>query len=69
MGRSQPMTAKGDRMTRGRGRPPATRDRVVLYWQSHGPCTLGQIMRGCKLHDRAHALRMLRAAGVWNSDF
>lgn len=50
-----------------RGRPPVTRARVLTYWRKHGPCSLGQVMRGCQLHDRSHALRILRAAGVWKN--
>lgn len=50
-----------------RGRPPVTRARVVNYWLKHGPCTLGQVMRACQLHDRAHALRLLRSAGLWKN--
>lgn len=50
-----------------RGRPPLTRARVLTYWRKHGPCSLGQVMRGCQLHDRSHALRILRSAGVWEN--
>lgn len=48
-----------------RGRRPVTRARVMTYWNEHGPCSLGQVMRACQLHDRAQALRILRKENCW----
>lgn len=43
-----------------RGRPPATRARVMLYVERHGPCSIMQIVRATGA-DRRHVQRMMRA--------
>lgn len=40
-----------------RGRPPVTRARVLSYWEKHGPCSLGQVIRGTGA-DRRYVQRM-----------
>ena len=52
-------TSKGVRMARGR--PPATRARVMNYWREHGPCSIMQVCRATGA-DRRHVQRMFRAA-------
>lgn len=44
-----------------RGRPPATRTRVMNYWREHGPCSIMQVCRATGA-DRRHVQRMFRAA-------
>lgn len=44
-----------------RGRPPATRNRVLNYWAKHGPCPIMQIVRATG-SDRRHVQRIMRAA-------
>lgn len=43
-----------------RGRPPATRARVLGYIQAHGPCNIAEIVRGTGA-SRRHIHRLLRA--------
>jgi len=43
-----------------RGRPPATRARVLNYWAKHGPCSVMQVVRGTGA-DRRHVQRIMRA--------
>lgn len=43
----------------GRGRPPATRDRVLTYWRKHGPCPARQVCRALGV-ERSWARRTLK---------
>lgn len=47
-----------------RGRPPVTRNRVLSYWQAHGPCPVMEVARQTGA-DRPHVYRILKNfAGV-----
>ncbi len=42
-----------------RGRPPATRQRVLTYWAKHGPCNIMQVSRVTGA-ERAHVYKILK---------
>lgn len=42
-----------------RGRPPATRARVLNYWAKHAPCTVMQVCRATGA-ERSHVKRILK---------
>jgi DNA-binding MarR family transcriptional regulator len=45
---------------RPRGQLTPRRAQVLTYWRKHGPCSLGQVTRGCGIA-RHNVIRYLRA--------
>jgi len=46
-----------------RGRPPATRARVLNYWRKHGPCPVRQVCRATGA-ERSYVRRLFRQENI-----